>query len=257
LEESARVAQQRTQVAEERAVAVQDRARVAGEKAILLHEFEAQLAVQCSTYRLWKREPSQITWDVLEEVATDLVLLRSPLIIGVSTLPAQSIYLASSLADPSRFWRLLGQSVLVLLLPLAVFSGLSLRRKLQPLIARQKDHFLPSTGAKWLRAGTRLIAAVALPLTLFVAGWLMMGLAAGGRKAFVVFAIALGGLVAYSLLKGLAQVLFMPWDPQQRLIACRNRVASYLYRHLHWSPRRCRVSCRSTSLRSCYVWLSR
>ena len=25
----------------------------------------------------------------------------------------------------------------------------------------------------------------------------------------------------------------MPWDPQQRLIACRNGVASYLYRHMH------------------------
>jgi hypothetical protein len=25
----------------------------------------------------------------------------------------------------------------------------------------------------------------------------------------------------------------MPWDPQQRLIACRNGIASYLYRHMH------------------------
>src|SRR5918996_525965 len=47
------------------------------------------------------------------------------------------------------------------------------------------------------------------------------------------FAIAMGGLAAYSFFKGVAQELFMPWDPQQRLIACRNGIASYLYRHLH------------------------
>ena len=74
-------------MAEERATVVQDRARVAGDKANLLHELEAQLAVQRSKYQLWKRDPSQITWKVLEEVSTDLVLLRSALIIGVSTLP--------------------------------------------------------------------------------------------------------------------------------------------------------------------------
>jgi small-conductance mechanosensitive channel len=234
LEESARVAQDRAQVAEERAVVVEDRARVAGEKANLLHELEAQLAVQRSAYQLWKREPSKITWDVLEEVSTDLALLRSALIIGVSTLPEQFIRLGSYLGDPPRFWRLLGQGMLVLLLLLlAAFSALSLRRKLQPLIARQRDHFLPSTGAKLVRAGTRLIAAVALPLMLFVAGLLMVWLVAGGRKVFAVFAIVMGGLVAYSFLKAVAQELFMPWDPQQRLITCRNGVASYLYRHLH------------------------
>jgi moderate conductance mechanosensitive channel len=234
LEESARVAQDRAQVAEERAAVVQDRAHVVSEKANLLHELEAQLALQRSTYQLWKREPSKITWDVLEQVSTDLVSLRSALIIGVSTLPEQLIHLGSYLTDPRRFWRILGQSVLVvLLLLLAVCSGLSLRRKLQPLIARQKDHFLPSTSAKLLRAGTRLIAAVALPLMLFVAGLLMGWLAAGGREVFVVFSFVMGGLVAYSSLKGIAQELFMPWDPQQRLIACRNGIASYLYRHLH------------------------
>jgi len=234
LEESARVAQERTQVAEERATVVQDRARVAGDKANLLHELEAQLAVQRSKYQLWKRDPSQITWKVLEEVSTDLVLLRSALIIDVSTLPEQLIHLGTYLADPMQFWRIAGQCVLVmLLLLLAVFSGLSLRRKLQPLIARQKDYFLPSTGAKLLRAGTRLVAVVALPLMLFVAGLLMVWLAAGGRRVFEVFAITMGGLTAYSFLKGIAQELFMPWDPQQRLIACRNGVASYLYRHIH------------------------
>jgi small-conductance mechanosensitive channel len=233
LEESARVAQDRAQVAEERATVVQDRARVASDKATLLHELEAQLAVQRSRYQLWKREPSRITWEVLEEVSTDLVLLRSALIIGVSTLPEQITDLGTYLADPMHFWRIVGQGVLVLLLlALAVVSGLSLRRKLQPLIARQKDHFLPSTGVKLLRAGTRLIAAVSLPLMLLVAGLVMVWLAAGGRKVFVVFAITMGGLTAYSFLKGIAQELFMPWEPQQRLIVCRNGVASYLYRHM-------------------------
>ncbi len=113
LEESARVAQERTQVAEERATVVQDRARVAGDKATLLQELEAQLAVQRSRYQLWKREPSQITWDLLEEVSTDLVLLRSALIIGVSTLPEQLVRLRTYLADPMHFWRIAGQSVLV------------------------------------------------------------------------------------------------------------------------------------------------
>ena len=36
-----------------------------------------------------------------------------------------------------------------------------------------------------------------------------------------------GGLAAYSFLKGVAQELFIPWEPQQRLIACRNGIASY------------------------------
>jgi moderate conductance mechanosensitive channel len=104
---------------------------------------------------------------------------------------------------------------------------------LQPLIARQKDHFLPSTGTKLLRAGTRLVATMALPMMLLAAGLLMVWLAAGDRKVFGVFAIAMGGLAAYSFLKGLAQELFMPWEPQQRLIACRNGIASYLYQHMH------------------------
>jgi small conductance mechanosensitive channel len=133
-----------------------------------------------------------------------------------------------------QFWGIAGHGLLViLLLAVAVVSGLSLRRKLQPLIARQKDFFLPSTGAKLLRAGTRLIATVAPSLMLFVAGLLMVWLAPSARKAYEVFAILMAGLTAYSLLKGVAQELFMPWDPSQRLIACRNGVASYLYRHIH------------------------
>ena len=123
--------------------------------------------------------------------------------------------------------------MVLLLLLLAVFSGMSLRRKLQPLIAREENLFLPSVGQKLLRASTRLVATMALPVLLFVASLLMVWLVAGGRKFFVVLAIALGGLTAYNFLKGIAQELFMPWDPQQRLIACRNGVASYLYSHLH------------------------
>jgi small conductance mechanosensitive channel len=234
LEESARVAQERARVAEERAGVVQDRARFATEKAHLLYELEEQLAVQRSTYQLWKREPSKITWDVLEEVATDLVLLRSALIIGVSTLPEQVSHLGSYLSEPRRFWKILGQSVMaLLLLLLAVFSGISLRRKLQRLIARQEPLFLPSAGKKLLRASTRLVATMALPVLLLVAVLLMLGLIAGGRTFFMAFALALAGYTVYSLLKGIVQELFMPWDPQQRLIACRNGIASYLYHHLH------------------------
>jgi moderate conductance mechanosensitive channel len=234
LEENARVAQDRVQLAEERAAVVQERARFATEKAHLLHELEAQLAVQRSTYKLWKREPSKITREALEEVVADLVLLRSALIIGVSTLPEQLSRLASYLSDPTRFWKILGQSVmLLLLLLLAVFSGISLRRKLQPLIARQEGLFLPSAGKKLLRAGTRLVAGVALPALLLVAVLLRLWLIADGRMFFIALAIALAGYTVYSLLRGIIQGLFMPWDPQQRLIACRNGVATYLYRHLH------------------------
>jgi small conductance mechanosensitive channel len=233
LQESAQVAKDRAQVAQERAAVVQEHARLAGDMAQILRDLEAQLGLQRSTYQLWKREPSKITWDLFDEVSTDLVLLRSALIIGVSTLPEQISSLVAYLTDPRRFWSVLGHSVfLPALVALAVFSGLSLRRKLQPVIARQQGYFLPSTGAKVLRAGTRLVAAVALPLMLFVAGLLMMWLVGGGRKVFVMFTIAMGGLTSYSLLKRITQELFMPWDPQQRLIACRNGIATYLYRHL-------------------------
>jgi moderate conductance mechanosensitive channel len=234
LEEGARLAQERAQVAEERATVVEERARVVGEKANLLQELEAQLAVQRSRYQLWKREPSKISWDILKDVSTDLALLRSGLIIGVSTLPEQLRNVATYLADPLQLWGIVGQSVLlVLLISLAVFSGLSLRRKLLPRIARQRDLFLPSTGAKLVRSGTRLLTGVAVPLMLCVAGLFMVWLAAGGQKAFVVFATVMGGLAAYNFLKGIARELFMPWEPQQRLVACRNGVATYLYRHTH------------------------
>jgi small-conductance mechanosensitive channel len=233
LEESAQVAQALAQVAEERSAVVQDRTRLATDKAQLLHELEEQLAIQRSAYKLWKREPSKITWDALEEVFTDLILLRSALIIGVSTLPDQLSRVGSYLVEPTRFWKIVGQSVmLILLLLLAVFSGLSLRRKLQPLITRQKSLFLPSRGEKLLRASTRLIAATALPGLLLVAVSLRLWLIADGRTFFMTVALALAGYTLYSLLKGLIQELLMPWDPQQRLIACRNGIATYLYRHL-------------------------
>ncbi len=233
LDDSAQVAQNRAQVAEERSMVVQDRARLATEKEQLLHELEEQLAVQRSAYKLWKREPSKITWDALQEVFTDLILVRSALIIGVSTLPEQLGHLGSYLSDPTRFWKLLGQSVLVLvLLLLAVFSGISLRRKLQPLITRQKSLFLPSMGKKLLRASTRLVAAMALPGFLLAAVLLRLWLIAEGRIFFMAVASALAGYTLYSLLKGIIQELLMPWDPQQRLITCRNGIATYLYRHL-------------------------
>ena len=233
LDDSAQVAQNRAQVAEERSQVVQDRARLATEKEQLLHELEEQLSVQRSAYKLWKREPSKISWEALQEVFTDLILVRSALIIGVSTLPEQLSHLGSYLSDPTRFWKLLGQSVLVLvLLLLAVFSGISLRRKLQPLITRQKSLFLPSTGKKLLRASTRLVAATALPGFLLVAVLLRLWLITEGRIVFMAVASALAGYTLYTLLKGIVQELLMPWDPQQRLIACRNGVATYLYRHL-------------------------
>jgi small-conductance mechanosensitive channel len=75
--------------------------------------------------------------------------------------------------------------------------------------------------------------AMALPMMLLVVTLLMMWLAADGGKVFVLFAITMSGLAGYTFLTGVARELFMPWDPQQRLIACRNGIASYLYRHLH------------------------
>jgi small conductance mechanosensitive channel len=233
LDDSSQVAQNQAQVAEERSTVVQDRARLATEKEQLLRELEEQLAVQRSAYQLWKREPSKITWEAMEEVLTDLRLLRSTLIIGVSTLPEQLSRLGSYLADPTHFWKLLGQSVLVLvLLLLTASSGISLRRKLQPFITRQKSLFLPSTGEKLLRASTRLVAATALPGFLLMAILLRLWLITEGRMFFRAVATALAGYALYSMLKGLIQELFMPWDPQQRLIACRNGIATYLYRHL-------------------------
>jgi hypothetical protein len=103
---------------------------------------------------------------------------------------------------------------------------------LQRHIVRQESLFLPSWRQKLLRSGTRLVAAIMLPVLLFATSVLLVWLLRGGQ-VFVVGAIALGGLMAYRLLNGMAQELFMPWDPPQRLIACRNGVASYLYRHLH------------------------
>jgi moderate conductance mechanosensitive channel len=233
LEEGARVAQDRAQVAEERAAVVQDRARLASERAHLLHELEEQLAIQRSTYRLWKREPSKITWSALEEVSTDLALLRSSLIIGISTLPEQIRRLGSYVFDPAQFWRIFSQSfTVVVLFLLAIVSGLSLRRKLQPLIARQENLFLPSIGNKLLRACTRLMSAMALPGMLLVGTLLALWLVAGGSKVFMAWAIAVAGYTVYCAVKGIVQELFMPWNPQQRLIACRNGIAAYLYQHL-------------------------
>jgi moderate conductance mechanosensitive channel len=111
-----------------------------------------------------------------------------------------------------------------------------LRRRLQPLIATQENLFLPSTGNKLLRACTRLTSAMALPGLLLVGTLLTLWLVAGGNRFFMAWAIAVAGYTAYSAVKGMVRELFMPWNPQQRLIACRNGIASYLYQHL------CRLS---------------
>jgi moderate conductance mechanosensitive channel len=233
LDEGGRVAVDRAQVAEERSAVLEERARIAAARAQVASDLAQVLAVQRSTYGLWKREPSKITWEALEEVSTDLVNWRSALIIGVSTLPEQITALLDSLIDPSRFWGILRQSVEVACIFLiAVLAAIIARRRVQPVIAGHENVFLPSRGKKLLRSGTRLTRVMALPALLLMAGLLSVSLASVGKTFFRAMAIAFGGFAAYSLLKGVAQELFMPWNPQQRLISCRNGIASYLYRHL-------------------------
>ncbi len=233
LEEGGRVAVERAQVAEERSTLLQERARITDERAQVAGDLAQVLAVQRSTYRLWKREPSRITWEALEEVSTDLVILRSALIIGVSTLPEQITALLDYFGDPSRFWSTLRQSVEVAFIFLiAILAAIVMRSKLQPVIAAQENLFLPSPGKKLLRSGSRLTRALALPSLLLMAGWLSLSLVTFGKTFFLAATIALAGFAAYSLLKGVVQELFMPWNPPQRLISCRNGIASYLYRHL-------------------------
>jgi small-conductance mechanosensitive channel len=234
LEEGARVAAERGQVAEEWAAMLQERARLAAERAQISTDLEQLLGQHRATYQLWKRDPSKITWNALEEVFTDLVVLRSALILGVSTLPAHLGALLDSLLHPARYWQLLQHSLgAALCFMVAAFAAVVVRRRLQPIIVRQAQWFLPAPRRKLLRAATRLLQAVVLPLSLLFAGVLIFQFAAVGKPLFAAIVVALAGVTAYRLLTSTAQELFKPWDPPQRLINCRDGIATYLYRHLH------------------------
>ena len=234
LEESAQVAVERGQVAEEWAALLQERAQLAAERAHIGADLEQLLGQHRATYQLWKREPSKITWNALEEVYTDLVVLRSVVILGVSTLPEHVGALLDSLLHPSRYWRPL-QHVLgaALVYMLAVSAALLVRRRLQPVIDQQAQWFLPRPRKKLLRAGTRLLQAVVLPAFLLLAGVLIFQFVTLAKALFGAIVVALAGIAAYRLLAGVVQELFMPWAPAQRLINCREGIAAYLYRHLH------------------------
>jgi small conductance mechanosensitive channel len=234
LDEGARVAAERSQVAEEWAALLQERARLAAERAQISTDLEQLLGQHRATYQLWKREPSKITWNAFEEVYTDLVILRSMVILGVSTLPAQIGALLDSLLHPSRYWRLLQHVIgAVLCFMLAAFAALFVRRRLQPVIDQQAQWFLPPPRKKLLRAATRLLQAIVLPAFLLLAAMLIFQFVTLGKALFGAIVVTLAGLTAYRFLTSVVQELFMPWDPHQRLINCREGIAAYLYRHLH------------------------
>jgi moderate conductance mechanosensitive channel len=234
LEEGARVATERGQVAEEWASMLQERARLAAERAHISADLEQLLGQHRATYQLWKREPSKVTWNALEEFFTDLVVLRSVVILGVSTLPEQIGALLDSLLHPSRYWRLLKHCLGAALgFMLAAFAALLVRRRLQPVIDRQAQWFLPQPLKKLLRAAIRLLQAVVLPAFLLLAGMLIFQFVTLGKALFGAIVVALAGMTVYRLLASAVQELFMPWDPPQRLINCREGIAAYLYRHLH------------------------
>ena len=191
------------------------------------------LGMHRATYQLWKREPSKISWGVVDEFATDLVVLRSALIIGLSTLPGRIVDGLVGLAYPSHYWEVLGNATgMAIVFMLAVVGATWLRHRLHPVITRQEAWSEPSSRQKSLRAITRLLHATVLAVLLFIASLLSLRVATAGRTFLIVVAMAAAGAVAYTLLKGILQELFMPWNPGQRLITCRDSIAGFLYTHL-------------------------
>jgi small conductance mechanosensitive channel len=234
LDDGARVALEKSQLAEDWAGVLQERARLASERAQIAEDLEQLLGQHRATYQLWKRDPSKITWSALEEVYIDLVVLRSALIIGVSTLPVHVGALLDNLLHPSRYWQVLQDGlVAVVWFGIAICSASFARRRLQPVIVRQEQWFLPPPRKKLLRAAIRVLRSSLLPTCLLLAGMLGFRLATAGKPLFAAIIVALAGATAYRLLTSAVQELFMPWNPPQRLINCRDGIASYLYRHLH------------------------
>ncbi len=233
LEEIARLAQERVKVAEEHLGILQEQARLAAEKAQVTRELEQLLAVQRVTAHLWEREPSKISWTILEEVSADLVNLRSTAIIWMADLPEQLNLLKDYLLEPTRFRRIVRQGALVIGLFLFTFvCVIFLRRRLRQIIAKQERLFLPSTSQKILRACTRIFYQTIFRALFLVTGIVVFLLVTIGKKIWLAVVIFLAGLTVYRFSKSVIQELFMPWDAQQRLINCRDSVASYIYRHL-------------------------
>lgn len=233
LEGHARLAEERAQVAEEWANVLQERARLAAEGVQISTDLTQLLGMHRATYQLWKREPSKISWGVVDEFATDLVVLRSALIIGLSTLPGRIVDGLVGLAYPSHYWEVLGNATgMAIVFMLAVVGATWLRHRLHPVITRQEAWSEPSSRQKSLRAITRLLHATVLAVLLFIASLLSLRVATAGRTFLIVVAMAAAGAVAYTLLKGILQELFMPWNPGQRLITCRDSIAGFLYTHL-------------------------
>jgi small conductance mechanosensitive channel len=151
----------------------------------------------------------------------------------MSNLPEQIVLLKEYLLEPARFRRIARQGMLItVLLLVTLFCAIFLRRRLRRVIARQEHLFLPSTKQKILRAGTRILYRMLFHSLLLLAAFLIFSLATIGKKVLLAIVILFAGLTTYRLAKSLIQELFMPWEPQQRLIHCRDNVAAYLYRHL-------------------------
>jgi len=234
LDDEARIALARSQVAEEWAAVLQERARLAFERQQIATELEQLLGQHRGTYQLWKRHPSKITWSALQEVFTDLVILRSALIIGISTLPAQIGALLDDLLHPSRYEELLKHVLgAVLCFLLAFFTARWIQRRLQPVIVAQEQWFLPAPRRKLLRAATRFLQGIIVPLCMLLAGVLVWRFATKAEPLFGAMVVVLAAFTVYRMLTRAIQELFMPWNPPQRLINCRDGIASYLYRHLH------------------------
>jgi small conductance mechanosensitive channel len=234
LESLAQVAEERGAAAEEWANLLEDRARLATERLQIAQELQQLFGKHRATYHLWKREPSKIRWTALEEVYTDVVIARSALLIGISTLPAQLAALPDTLLQPTRYWAGLRAGLLAALcFGAAALGGVLVRRRLQPAIVRQEAWFLPSLRRKLWRAGTRLLHAAVLPASLALAGLVVLRLVVAGSSFFAAVVVAMAATAAYRLLHGLIQELFMPWNPPQRLLNCREGVAAFFYHHLH------------------------
>ncbi|RMF84515.1 MAG: hypothetical protein D6736_19130 [Nitrospinota bacterium] len=232
LEEISRLTQEKAQVAEERATILQEQAQLVAERARVTQELERELSLQRNRYYLWKREPSQISWTALQPVYTDLVNLRSLVIIWLSDLPGQLNALKDSLLASNRLRQMVGQgSLIVVAFLLAMLLPIPFQRGLQRILDRYTVPPPLPLGKKILRATVRVLYHTLVRAFLLLAGILLFLFVTRG-KGMLAVVILLAGLTAYRFIKSVVQELFMPWDPEQRLINCRDSIASYLYRHL-------------------------
>lgn len=236
LEEIAQLAQERAQIAEERATILHEFAQLATENAQISENLEQIMAIRRIKLNLWRREESKISWVILEEVHTDLVNARSTLLIWMSNLPGQLIVLKNYLLEPSRLQKMIYQGgIITFVFPVAILCVILLRRGLRRIITKQESFYPPPTAwKKILRAGTRIFYNTLFPAILLLAGLLTLYLTTAAKKTMLAGVLVLAGLTAYQLIKSVLQELFMPWDSLQRLISCRDSIASYMYRRLLW-----------------------